>query len=460
MCGLLGCYVKKELSKEKLNKSLRLMSHRGPDNSAVSKYIINKKFLYFGHVRLSIIDLSKSGSQPFSSPCGNYSIIFNGEIYNYKEIKKKLIYLGYKFKTKTDTEVLLNSLIEWGTDCLKDFIGMFAFAFYDNSRKKILFARDAFGIKPFFYFLDDREIFFSSSINSLGNLAKKKFDINFQRSYDYLVHGDYDSNSSSFIKNVDHLKPAHYFYFDLNTCLISKPTRWWNPDVSTCKNISFKKASLKLRELFIESIKLHLRSDVPIGVALSGGIDSSSIASVVKYVDSNIKLKTFSFISEDKKISEEKWIDYLNALFDFNSNKITISSNTLEDDLIDLCEKQEEPFGSTSIYAQYKVFKKVKQSNVKVILDGQGADELLAGYLGYPGYRILSLLEKKGLSSAHKFAKNWSKLFKKSYFMAWFYYFRIVLPDPIYKIVRLVFGRNFKPSWIKSNFLKKKKYYF
>lgn len=136
MCGLLGCFVKKELNKKILNTSLRLMSHRGPDSSDISKFTIDKNLLYFCHVRLSIIDLSKSGSQPFNSPCGNYSIIFNGEIYNYKEIKKKLIDLDYKFKTKTDTEVLLYSLIEWGTDCLKEFIGMFAFAFYDKIKKK------------------------------------------------------------------------------------------------------------------------------------------------------------------------------------------------------------------------------------------------------------------------------------------------------------------------------------
>ena len=455
MCGLLGCFVKNNISEKLLKKSLKLMSHRGPDSSNFQKYTIDKSFLYFCHARLAIIDLSKSGSQPFSSTCGNYSIIFNGEIYNYIEIKQKLIDLGYKFKTKTDTEVLLYALIEWGTDCLKQFVGMFAFSFFDKKQKKILFARDAFGIKPLFYFLKDEEIFFSSTINSLKNLVEKKFSINFQRSYDYLIHGDYDSNDSTFIKNVNHLPAAHYFYFDLNTKLMGKPTRWWSPNISSNRKISFHKASLKLRELFIKSVKLHLRSDVPLGIALSGGIDSSAVACVANYLNSNIKINTFSFISEDKKISEEKWIDNLNFRFNFRSHKIKISSGELESELQDLLEKQEEPFGSTSIYAQYKVYQKAKQKGFKVILDGQGADELLAGYYGYPGFRILSLLETKGLYAAHKFAKNWSKSFEKSYFIAWFYLFRIILPDQIYRIVRLIFGRNFKPSWFKKNFLKK-----
>ena len=455
MCGLLGCLTKKKLDKKLIEKSLNLMSHRGPDNSGILKFEINNNFLYFCHVRLSIIDLSKSGSQPFSSNCGNYSIIFNGEIYNYIEIKQKLVDLGYKFKTKTDTEVLLYSLIEWGTDCLKQFVGMFAFAYYDKKQKKILFARDAFGIKPLFYFLNDEEIFFSSTINSLKCLTQKKFDINLQRSYDYLVHGDYDSSNFSFIKNINHLPAAHYFYFDLNKKSASKPKRWWNPDISTTSKMSFQEASLKLKELFIESVKLHLRSDVPIGVALSGGIDSSAITSVAKYLNPKIKLNTFSFISSDNKISEEKWIDYLNLTLNLNYEKIQINNQKLEAEVHDLCEKQEEPFGSTSIYAQYKVYQKVRQANVKVILDGQGADELLAGYIGYPGYRILSLLETKNLYAAHQFVKNWSKSIEKSYFVAWFYFFRIILPDPIYKIIRLIFGRNFKPSWLKKHFLKK-----
>lgn len=285
---------------------------------------------------------------------------------------------------------------------------------------------------------------------------QQKVHLNLQRSYDFLVHGDYDSNSSSFIKNINHLKAAHYFYFDLDKKLASRPIRWWKPNISTNNKISFQEASLKLRELFIKSVKLHLRSDVPIGIALSGGLDSSSIASVVKYIDPHIKFKTFSFISDDKKISEEKWVDYLNSKLNYNSQKVRLKSKDLKVEIKDLCAKQEEPFGGTSVYAQYKIFSKVKQTGVRVMIEGQGADELLAGYLGYPGYRILSLLESKGLNAAHKFVKNWSKSFQKSYFIPWFYLFRIILPDQIYKNIRLLLGRNFKPSWLKNNFLKNK----
>ncbi|MBF4353942.1 asparagine synthetase B family protein, partial [Vibrio anguillarum] len=252
----------------------------------------------------SIIDLTDSAAQPFHSRCGRYVLIFNGEIYNYKEIREELIGIGCHFYTESDTEVLLNALIQWGVECLPRLIGMFAYIFYDQQKENLLLARDAFGIKPFFYSINDGEITFGSEIRALLSLKNEKAKPNLQRAYDYLVHGDYDSNKESFIDGVFHLSPAHYFTFDLKTKTATQPECWWQPVIDTNENISFDEAVSKLRTLFLDSVRLHLRSDVPLGIALSGGIDSSAVVSAVRYLEPSLPIKTFSYIASDSRISE------------------------------------------------------------------------------------------------------------------------------------------------------------
>jgi asparagine synthase (glutamine-hydrolysing) len=450
MCGFFGFVVDNQIEKKVLDECLDMLKHRGPDHASCKEIIEENLRIYFGHTRLAILDLSLSAAQPYESKCGNYSLIYNGEIYNFKEIKEELINCGYLFETTSDTEVLLYALIEWNTECLNKFIGMFSFAFYDKCKNLIILSRDAFGIKPLFYSLIDDELYFCSEIKPILKIQKKN-EINLKKSYDYLVHGDYDSDDETFFKNIFHLPQSHFLIFDLKKRKISKPIRWWKPDIQTNHKISFTEASSKLRKMFLQNIKLHLRSDVPLGVALSGGIDSSSIASSIKYIDKHFKLNTFSFISDTKNISEEKWIDFLNTKLNAEINKIHIDKNDLTQELDELILKQGEPFSSTSIFAQYKVFREAKKKGVTVILDGQGADELLAGYIGYPGYKLISLIETKGLLMAHKFAINWSKNTGQNYFLAWGYFAKLLLPKFIYKILRKYMGRDFKPKWLNLN---------
>ena len=472
MCGIFGHFSNNLIQdvqeqNNRLNLAINSLYHRGPDDNGLETFKIRSeegkftKLLSLGHTRLSIIDLSKRGHQPMFSSDGRYVIVYNGEIYNYKELKNELKDLGHKFNTQTDTEVLIAAWSQWGTESLKKLIGMFAFAIFDQNDQKLTLVRDAFGIKPLFYLHDVDNIYFASELPALIKLIPEKPVINLQRSYDYLVHNNYDSNCDTFFQKINHLLPAHFITFDLRDISKSKSISWWKPNITTNTNLSFEEAVQKLRILFLDSVKLHLRSDVPIGVALSGGIDSSAVASVVRYLEPNIPLNTFSYIASDKSISEEKWIDLLNIKLNAKPHKITIENKEIENDLDNLILKQGEPFGGTSIYAQYRVFKFIKTTDVKVVLDGQGGDEILAGYLGYPGYRLLSLIETKGWLAAHKFARNWSKSNIKSYLLAWMYFARLKLPDFFYqlfhkflhKVLKKKIGKNFYPLWLNFKFL-------
>jgi asparagine synthase (glutamine-hydrolysing) len=455
MCGIIGCVVKNELDKCVIKDSLALINHRGPDNSRYEVFRDSNTYTYLGHARLSIIDLRESSDQPFHSKCGRFVLTYNGEIYNYKELRAELEDLGHIFQTESDTEVLLYSYIEWGEGCFEKLIGMFAFALLDRQSSRLTIARDAFGIKPLYYAKKNGEIFFSSEIRPLIFLMGDRPQPNLQRAYDYLVHGDYDSNDESFIEGILHLPAANYLTFDLTNLATARPQRWWNPNLEAESSLTFEQAVEHFRNLFLESIKLHLRSDVPIGIALSGGVDSSSIVSAVRYLNPTIEINTYSYIASDQKISEENWIDSLNMEVNAVSHKVHAENGELLNDLDKLIIMQGEPFGSTSIYAQYRVFKLASQHGLKVTLDGQGADELAAGYDGYPGQRFLSIIETSGWIAALKYSKKWASFPGRRLLRGWMWFARIKLPDFLYSFFRKKMGRDFKPRWLNIKYLKR-----
>jgi asparagine synthase (glutamine-hydrolysing) len=466
MCGIFGHFSNKSTQDiQEQNNILKLAAdslyHRGPDDNGLETFEIKSeedkfiKLLSLGHTRLSIIELSKKGHQPMSSSDDRYVIVYNGEIYNYKELRSELQELGHIFNTQSDTEVLIAAWSQWGPESLIKLIGMFAFAIFDKTDQTLTLARDAFGIKPFFYRNNGDNLYFASELPALIKLIPEKLNINLQRSYDYLVHNSYDSNSDTFFQEINHLLPAHFITFDLKNVSKSKPVCWWKPNITTNPNLSFEEATQRLRNLFLDSVKLHLRSDVPLGVALSGGIDSSAIASVVRYLEPNIPLNTFSYIASELNISEEKFIDLLNEKLNARSFKVTIQEHEIYEDFDDMILKQGEPFASTSIYAQYRVAKLIKETGVTVVLDGQGADEILAGYFGYPGHRLLSLIETRGWIAAHKYAKCWGRLPGKNYLLAWKYLLQLKLGDWFYNFLSKKTARDYKPKWLNINYLNK-----
>jgi len=411
MCGIIGLFTRfpsADLTR-RLEAGLAALRYRGPDDCGQEIIFVAGGSLALGHTRLSIIDLTSGGHQPMHSADRRLAIVFNGEIYNYRELRLELEGLGCEFRSDSDTEVLLAAWHQWGKDCLSRLVGMFAFVVFDRGHGTITCVRDAFGIKPFFYTLERGNFLFASEIPAIRELKREKVGLDWQRAYDYLVHGDYDSGPRTFLDGVFHLEPGHLLELDIASGRLAQPARWWQPRIAERRDLGFAAAAEQLRERFLDSIRLHLRSDVPLGAALSGGIDSSAVVCAMRHVAPDAPINTFSYIARGSAVSEEGWVDRINRHVGAVPHKVVVSASELAADLDDMIQVQGEPFASTSIYAQYRVFRLAKEQGVTVTLDGQGADELLAGYSGYPGQRIRSLLEQGSYLEAWHFLDEWAR---------------------------------------------------
>ena len=343
---------------------------------------------------MSIIDLSMDGHQPMLSKDERFVVIFNGEIYNYIELKEDLEKEGCLFYTKTDTEVLLNAYIRWGEDCMSRFNGMWAFVIYDRQERNIFAARDRYGIKPFYYFQTPEYFAFASEIPPLLSLIDHKPKPDYQTIFDYLVFNRTDQTKHTFFKEIKKLQHGHIFRIDLN---LHPPGRiyggqkWYDLKERVYLTEGFKEPE-EFRELFSLAVGLRLRSDVPVGVCLSGGIDSSSIVSILLKDFNKSELNTFSAVYEKGQFGDEteyihEYKPYLRKMF-----YTTPSAKTLSADILKFVTAHAEPIPSTSPYAQYKVMELARRK-VVVTLDGQGADEELAGYPYFFGIFFKDLLK-------------------------------------------------------------------
>ncbi|MFN9030970.1 MAG: asparagine synthase (glutamine-hydrolyzing) [Betaproteobacteria bacterium] len=411
MCGLAGFATlgSADRTARLLDEALTRLHHRGPDDRGSHHIQCGHAAVGLGHTRLSIIDLSSGGHQPMQTQDGRLSVVFNGEIYNYKELRAELAADGLSFRSESDTEVLLQGWIRWGKDVLPRLVGMFAFAIVDTRSRTLSLARDPFGIKPLFVARAAWGWCFASELPACVALRNSGAELNLQRTTDYLLHGDYDSSEDTFIAGIHHLAPGHLQTISLDDCSIVEHRRWWAPDIVQQGRPRLADAAEQLRALFIDSVRLHLRSDVPLGAALSGGIDSSAVVYAMRKLEPDAPLHTFSFIARGSMVSEENWIQAANAGVTATPHRVEIDPSEMARDLDDVILAQGEPFGSTSIYAQYRVFKLAREAGIKVTLDGQGADELLGGYIGYPGPRIQSLLDRGDIVGAWSFLKHWSQ---------------------------------------------------
>ena len=449
MCGIAGGWWRNEtVALRSLPLALQAMHNRGPDDKGHDLFSFGELTLGLVQTRLSIIDLSSAGHQPMHSKDGRWVIVYNGEIYNYRELRDQLKRLGHYFASDSDTEVLLSAWAQWGKDCLTKLVGMFAFAVLDKQKKTLTCVRDAFGIKPFFYSNDTEGFRFASEIPALLAMLSGKPPLNIQRVYDYLVHGDYDSSSNTFYQGINHLPPAHWFSVDLETGNADAPKQWWAPSVIERPSWCFDDAAEQVREQFLSNIRLHLRSDVRVGAALSGGIDSSAVVCAMRHLEPEMPIHTFSYIAEGSDVNEEYWVDRINSHVGAISHKVTVTAADLARDLDDMIRTQGEPFGSTSIYAQYRVYQLAKEAGVTVTLDGQGADEMLAGYIGYPGQRLRSLLETGQFLTAWRFWKNWSNWPGRSRTLAAKYLVSELTDGSIYRFMRKLDGKTNVPAWI------------
>lgn len=456
MCGIAGGIWRVSANdiEQRLDAALRCMRHRGPNDHGTELQSKPNYTVAIGQTRLSVIDLSSGGHQPMVSDDGSLAIVFNGEIYNYRELRDELRALGHVFRSESDTEVLLASWAHWHKECLAKLEGMFAFVVHDRRNERLFCARDAFGIKPFFYAQNDDGFLFASEQPAMRSLRRELPRPDLQRSYDYLVHGDYDSQERTFIEGVKHLLPGSFLDIDLSSKQEAEPVSWWKPSIEQTSRLSYADAVDAVREQFLHNIKLHLRSDVPLGAALSGGIDSSAVVCAMRKIEPDKPIHTFSYIAEGSDVSEEHWVDLVNDTIKATPHKVKASGADLVRDLDVIIAAQGEPFGSTSIYAQYCVFRLARDCGITVTLDGQGADELLAGYHGYPGQRMLSLVENGRLGALHGFARRWGEWPGRSYGGAWAYLGRAVLPDGLYAYARKGLGRDFQPAWLAVDFLR------
>ncbi len=364
------------------------LAHRGPDGEAV--WINSTSNALLGHRRLSIIDLREIAAQPMHFE-NRYRIVHNGEIYNYIELKASLQQKGYSFKTLSDTEVIVAAYDLYKTDCLQYLDGMFSFAIWDDQEKKLFAARDRFGEKPFYYFYNslDRVLHFASELKALW-AAGLSCNTDESMMLNYLALGLTNhptDHEKTFYKNFKRLPAGHYLEFNPHEeKAIATITRYWQLDQETQLKISEKDAIERFSELFQRSVANRLRSDVTIGTSLSGGLDSSSVVASIHAqlsTNSHYQQQCFTAIFPGFEKDESNYASQVVQQFSLQQYTSYPNAAAFSDELGKLILHHEEPISSASVYAQYKVFEQARQQNVKVLLDGQGADEILAGYTKY-----------------------------------------------------------------------------
>lgn len=379
------------------------LAHRGPDGEG--HWINNAGTVALGHRRLSIIDLSDAGSQPmqrslFSSLEGEekrYTITYNGEIYNYIELRDELFSHGYRFQSKSDTEVILAAFDFWEEDCLQKFDGMFAFAIWDAKKSKLFAARDRFGEKPFYFYHDEEHFLFASEMKALWAVGVDRIADN-KMLLNYLTLGyvqNANDKEQTFYEDIYSLPAAHFLEFDLAS-FDYEVHSYWKIDKELTIDLSADQAVERFNKLFSMSVSRRLRSDVETGSSLSGGLDSSAIiANIFQSQLLNKEQQTFSAVFPGFAKDESKYIESAAQKFPVRNYQVQPDAAGLIKDFETICQHQEEPFQSASIYAQYKVFELARQHNIKVMLDGQGADEILAGYNKYIHWYLQQLISRK-----------------------------------------------------------------
>jgi asparagine synthase (glutamine-hydrolysing) len=395
MCGIAG--FTGATNSELLEKMTSSIKHRGPDDAA---YIVNSNFSV-GFRRLAIIDLSKS-IYPIKNEEKTIELVLNGEIYNYQEIRDELKKLGHEFKTESDSETIVHGYEQWGYDVVQKLRGMFVFVLFDKTKNELFIARDRLGIKPFYYSEHEGRLVFGSEIKSIFEsfpISPEPDDRSIYRFLSYRVH---DTDERTFFKNVKRLMPGRFMVIKDNGTYDVK--KYWDPEFNTefRSRKSDNEYAEEFKEIFSEAVDLHLIADVPVGVTLSGGLDSSGITALSKklydknYPDAEQEIIAFSAVHPGETIDESEYIDSVVEHTGIKSVKIQPKLDLFWDELNEWIYTQEEPVISTAPYAYYTVMREARK-NVTVLLSGQGGDELMAGYIPYFLTYLTTAWDKKRL---------------------------------------------------------------
>ena len=457
MCGISGIYNLTNNNSIETNQ-LKLMTnqlkHRGPDDegyflcntvSSTNHFasgndtqgelksklmpIENCKScdLGFGFRRLSIQDLTVNGHQPMIDYNKKAVIVFNGEVYNFMQLRDQLLKKGYLFNSLTDSEVVLNAYLEWGEKCVEYFNGMWSFAIWDIFEKKLFCSRDRFGIKPFYYFNINGKFAFASEIKALLKLTKAKLNKN--SLFKYIYFDEIDTSEETFFDNIFQLFPGQSMTIK-NGILKKKIYYKLEENLIECK-----KSSTKIFfKHFKRAVKLRLKSDVKVGFALSGGVDSSSIVTAVNQIDDNKLNSTFSIVYPNKKIDESSYINSVIKKTGYENFRITPSATDFKNDLKNFVYFQEEPIPDLSYFNEFKLRELIRSKNVTVTLEGQGADEVISGYKSFVLPFFLDLLKKFKFKKLNLELKKFKHLnnIKLSHLLLRFFYSRIPLKLQLY----------------------------
>lgn len=379
MCGIVGIinFNKHQVEKHKLIKMNNLLTHRGPDFGNV----FTDKNIGLGHRRLSIIDLTNEANQPFQYQNSEYYIIYNGEVYNYIELREELQSLGYTFKSSSDTEVILASYIEWGTECFHKFNGMWALVIYNQKTQELLLCRDRFGVKPLYYYHDNEVFLFASEKKAivLSDFINLEFD---DKGIRTAIKNPFVLEASGYteFKNIRNLLPGHLIKINNNKLTMQ---RWYclKDYIKRDTPKSFIKRVEKFRELFQDACKLRLRSDVPIATSLSGGLDSSSVVATLSKVDS-VKHKTFVHSFEGTALDETEFAKIVADTTNTPIEEVKIDKESISENIDHILYSFESIYGGMPDSA-YRIYKAQKEQGYKISIDGHGADEMLGGYGWY-----------------------------------------------------------------------------
>lgn len=463
MCGIAGLLASRpdNAALQRVPAVAELLRHRGPDDGGFLRYesgaaTIGREWpapcgepqAVFVFRRLAILDLQETGSQPMRSADGRYVIACNGEIYNYVELRTELERLGHRFRSTGDIEVLMAAYAQWGIAALRRLVGMFAFALLDTRERTVLLARDFFGIKPLYYSVSGDACYFASELPALMEFVPAHRDVDANQLYRYLRFGITDEGACTLFSGIHQIPAGHYARISLDNPAAVCTQPYWEPSADAETDISFGEAVAEVRRLFLENVSIHLRSDVPVGSALSGGIDSSAVVGAMRHLHDGLEIHAFSYIAADTPLNEERWIDMAASSARAQVHKVYPEPDELVDELRALSAAQGEPFRSTSMYAQYRVFREAARVGIKVILDGQGADEMLGGYRSYLGVRLASLIRSGRFTRAAAFLRHCASQpgVSVSYIVQKAAEF--LLPSEIQGPLRKIVGRDLMPAWL------------
>jgi asparagine synthase (glutamine-hydrolysing) len=431
MCGIAGAISPRGIDPSLLVRLGDALEHRGPDGEG---YLLGPgdgpltRFtreqlgwqpggaaqVGFAHRRLTIIDLSERSDQPLVDAAGRLAIAYNGELYNYIELRKELEDLGHSFTSTGDTEVVLAAYRQWGPESVERFVGMWALAILDVRRHAVFLSRDRFGIKPLFHARVGETLYFASEIKALLEVPGLRVEPDEEVLRRYLLDGVVDNTERTFFRGITRLPPAHNLLVSLDGPLDARPTRYWSYPAQNGR-VQTGEAAERLRSLLEDAVRIHARSDVPVGTCLSGGLDSSTIVCLAEELRAAGEIprythSAFGYLPQDQAFSERKHMEAVAQQTGARMFFVDTDVDRFTEKLLEIVRQQDEPFGSTSIAAQWFVFEAAKREGMKVMLDGQGADEVLGGYHGYFPVIASNLIRNRRLLSYARFHREHKEL--------------------------------------------------